>query len=99
MWPNVLVDGTDEPKCRELEKLPYLNAVIKESLRLSSGVIGGLLRVVPMGGVVICEVDVPSGERFLSFLPIERIKADESDNRFVWKYLCPLQREYIPRAA
>lgn len=34
----------------ELEKLPYLTAVIKEGLRLSFGVIGRLPRVVPASG-------------------------------------------------
>ncbi|KAH0566183.1 hypothetical protein GP486_000415 [Trichoglossum hirsutum] len=35
-----------------LEKLPYLNAVIKESLRLSFGIIGRLPRVTPSGDVL-----------------------------------------------
>lgn len=60
-WP--LLEG-DEPKLRDLEKLPYLNAVIKESLRLSSGVVSGLLRVVPSTGATIDDMSVPPGVRF-----------------------------------
>ncbi|KAH8152938.1 uncharacterized protein LAJ45_03165 [Morchella importuna] len=37
----------------ELEKLPYLNAVIKESLRVSHGVVSALPRVVPPSGATI----------------------------------------------
>ncbi|KAJ4305324.1 hypothetical protein N0V90_000855 [Kalmusia sp. IMI 367209] len=58
VWPDV---SADEPKCRDLENLPYLNAVIKESLRLSSGVVSGLLRVVPPTGATICGADIPPG--------------------------------------
>jgi cytochrome P450 len=57
-WPSL--DG-NEPKLRDLEKLPYLNAVLKESLRMNSGVVSGLLRVVPPTGAVIDEVAVPPG--------------------------------------
>ena len=57
-WPSLT---GQEPRARELESLPYLNAVIKESLRLSSGVISGLLRVVPAGGAMIAGVQVPAG--------------------------------------
>ena len=62
-WPSL---SGQEPRARELEALPYLNAVIKESLRMSSGVISGLLRIVPSGGATIAGVQVPSGvSRFL----------------------------------
>jgi cytochrome P450 len=54
-WPAL----EDKPRLRDLESLPYLNAVIKESLRLSSGVVSGLLRVVPPNGATIAGVAVP----------------------------------------
>ncbi|KAF5854193.1 hypothetical protein GGP41_006990 [Bipolaris sorokiniana] len=57
-WPS-LQNG--EPTLKELEDLPYLNAVIKESLRLSSGVTAGLLRVVPATGATITGKVVPPG--------------------------------------
>ena len=55
-WPSLT---ENEPKVRDLERLPYLNAVIKESLRLSSGVTSGLLRIVPATGATISGVQVP----------------------------------------
>ncbi|KAJ9663462.1 hypothetical protein H2201_005670 [Coniosporium apollinis] len=57
-WPRL---SDAPPELRELERLPYLNAVAKEALRMSSGVISGLLRVVPAGGAKICETFVPEG--------------------------------------
>ena len=54
-WPTL----ESEPKLRDLENLPYLNAVIKESLRMSSGVVSGLLRVVPPTGAMINGITVP----------------------------------------
>ena len=54
-WPSL----ESRPSLRELESLKYLDAVIKESLRLSSGVTSGLLRVVPAEGATICGVQVP----------------------------------------
>ena len=54
-WPVV----SHEPALSDLEKLPYLNAVIKESLRMSSGVVSGLLRVTPSAGATVNGVAVP----------------------------------------
>lgn len=45
----------------ELEKLPYLNAVVKEGLRLSFGVVGRLPRVVPSPGVKVGDYFLPAG--------------------------------------
>jgi hypothetical protein len=64
-WPLL---NEHEPKLRDLENLPYLNLVIKESLRLSSGVVSGLLRVVPSTGATIAGVTVPPGVRPRSVL-------------------------------
>lgn len=49
------------PSLQQLERLPYLNGVVKESLRLSSGVVSGLLRVVPDKGETISGHAVPGG--------------------------------------
>lgn len=57
-WPSL---NKPEPTLRELENLRYLNAIIKESLRIASGVVSGLLRVVPPAGAVISGVAVPPG--------------------------------------
>jgi cytochrome P450 len=59
VWPSL----AHEPTLRELENLPYLDAVIKESLRLASGVVTGLVRVVPSTGAVIAGHAVPPGVR------------------------------------
>ncbi|KAF2084174.1 cytochrome P450 monooxygenase-like protein [Saccharata proteae CBS 121410] len=57
-WP-LLDSGT--PSAKELEKLVYLDAVIKEALRLSLGVVSGLPRIVPAGGAKIAGTAVPGG--------------------------------------
>jgi cytochrome P450 len=57
-WPSL---NDSDPKVRSLETLPYLNAVIKESLRMSSGVVSGLLRVVPSTGATITGITVAPG--------------------------------------
>ena len=58
VWPAL---DQNPPQLRDLEKLPYLNAVIRESLRMMSGVVSGLLRVVPAEGANICGTVVPGG--------------------------------------
>jgi hypothetical protein len=58
-WPVL----DQAPKLAQLEKLPYLNAVIKESLRRSHGAVSGLPRVVPVEGARISGVHVPAGVR------------------------------------
>ncbi|CAN9450796.1 unnamed protein product [Alternaria alternata] len=55
-WPLL---NDNEPNVRDLEKLPYLSAVIKEALRMSSGVTSGLLRIVPRTGATIAGHEVP----------------------------------------
>ncbi|KAJ9149242.1 Trichodiene oxygenase [Pleurostoma richardsiae] len=45
----------------ELEKLPYLTAVIKEGLRLSYGIVHHLPRVVPEGGATFNGYFLPEG--------------------------------------
>jgi cytochrome P450 len=62
-WPSLT---ENEPRVRDLERMPYLNAVIKESLRLSSGVTSGLLRIVPATGATISGVEVPPKVRTAS---------------------------------
>jgi len=47
------------PNLGELEKLPFLTAVIKESLRISPGVASPLLRVVPASGAKIIGSYIP----------------------------------------
>lgn len=50
-----------EPSFQETQKLPYLQAVIKESMRLHPGVGFPLFRIVPKGGAVICGRFFPEG--------------------------------------
>jgi len=81
IWPS-LNDG--EPKVRTLESLPYLNAVIKESLRMSSGVVSGLLRVVPPAGATITGVSVAPGvSRFTLRLACLSLTSQPTGDRIV----------------
>lgn len=58
---KAIPDPLKSPDLRVLEKLPYLNACIKEALRMSSGVISGLPRVVRSGGAIIDGEEIPGG--------------------------------------
>ena len=49
------------PETIVLEQLPFLNAVIKESLRCSQGVVSGLLRVAPSQGTAVAGAFIPGG--------------------------------------
>lgn len=56
-WPSL-----EQKLCaREIERLPYLNAVLREGLRLSLGIAAGLLRVVPPAGANIADNAIPGG--------------------------------------
>lgn len=57
-WPH-LEDAP--PRYEQLEKLPYLTAVLKESLRLSHGVVQPMTRVVPREGAYISGHFIPGG--------------------------------------
>jgi cytochrome P450 len=56
-WPHF----TEQPPLSGIEQLPSPNSVIKEALRMSSGVVSGLLRVVPKGCATIADHYVPAG--------------------------------------
>ncbi|KAH9979104.1 cytochrome P450 [Lactifluus volemus] len=56
-WPSL----DQAPNYEELEMLPFLTAVIKETLRLTVSIPGGLPRVVPPSGAVISGVRIPGG--------------------------------------
>ncbi|KAK1231600.1 hypothetical protein PQX77_005278 [Marasmius sp. AFHP31] len=56
-WP----DKNHRMTYEKLEKLPYLTAVIKESLRMASGLVTPLARVVPSTGSMIAGNSVPPG--------------------------------------
>lgn len=60
---NVWPEKASSPPYEKLERLPYLTAFIKELLRLSHGVVGGVPRVVPEGGTTLSGRFVPAGTR------------------------------------
>lgn len=55
-WPDL----SKTPTFEDLEQLPYLTAVITESLRVSPGIVSPLLRITPFGGTTIGGIKVPS---------------------------------------
>lgn len=62
-WPDL----SKTPTFEDLEQLPYLTAVITESLRVSPGIVSPLLRITPFGGATIGGIKVPS--RVCFYLP------------------------------
>ncbi|KAJ3476719.1 hypothetical protein NLI96_g10969 [Meripilus lineatus] len=56
-WPSL----ENKPRYEDLEKLPYLRAVVKESLRMNHAVVNPMTRVVPKGGASIGGHFVPEG--------------------------------------
>lgn len=91
IWPNV---NQDPPSLQKLEQLPYLTAVIKESLRLNSGVVSGLLRIVPPEGAKICDDFIPGGVSDKGAM-IET-KLTFPDRCVLFEYLRTLQSRHLP---
>jgi cytochrome P450 len=62
LLPCTTIDGTSKPpRASEVLQLPYLDAVIKESMRLFPIIVSGLDRIVPAGGRTIAGTFLPAG--------------------------------------
>jgi cytochrome P450 len=61
-------DGFRKPTCNQLEKLPYLSAVISEGLRLSFGVTTHLQRVSPELPMAFKDWTIPPGVSFRNLI-------------------------------
>ncbi len=64
------------PKLEEVNKLRYLDTVIKETMRLSSTTDHGIWRVTPPGGVDICGIHVPGGTVVEGSMPLIQTNKD-----------------------
>jgi cytochrome P450 len=60
--------GIDSLKSIELEKLPYLNAVIRETLRVWPPVPSPLFRLCPRQGTILGGYHIPGGVTASRFL-------------------------------
>ncbi|KAJ5928539.1 hypothetical protein N7466_007495 [Penicillium verhagenii] len=58
IWPE---NQKECPPWIDLQKLPYLTAVIKETLRMAGGVSTSVPRITPLGGMQIAGLHVPQG--------------------------------------
>ncbi|THH01967.1 hypothetical protein EW026_g808 [Hermanssonia centrifuga] len=56
-WPRL----DDTPRYEALDSLPYLRAIVKESLRLVQGVVTPMTRVVPVEGAELGGRHIPGG--------------------------------------
>ena len=59
---------TSMPNFHDVQQMPYLQAVIKESLRMHPAVGIPMWREVPKGGAIVCGQFFPEGVQFNSFL-------------------------------
>jgi len=72
------------PSLKTLEQLPYLNVVLKEGLRMSTGVVSGLARIVPPAGAKLCDTFIPAGVSSIMFMFSGYTLTSEPDNCILW---------------
>lgn len=80
----------DQMTMESLAKLPYLNTVIEEGLRMSPPVLTGSPRIVPAGGETICGHWIPAGVGPPGMWLQRNILIDWLD------HCCPLSLERLP---
>lgn len=77
----VAADLPDRPRYQDVQKLPYLQAAIKEGLRLAPGFGLPLWREVPKGGAVVAGQSFPEGvSQFCLFVPFSALAPTPGTN-------------------
>jgi cytochrome P450 len=92
-WP----DRDSVMSCETLEKLPFLTAVIKESLRMAHGVVTPLPRVVGSTDVEVSGVTIPPGVSSLQYLFSLSAFQHLSDCDLHGRHDCASQPRDIPK--
>lgn len=92
IWPN---PAGSVPDLAQLEKLPFLTAVLKESLRLAPGVPTPLSRVVPPNGATIGGKFIPGGVSRIIYIYIYAVTDPHVTHRRSWEFpfrCCTIRR-------
>lgn len=82
IWPDPV---GNIPDLAQLEKLPFLTAVLKESLRLAPGIPTPLPRVVPRNGATIGGQFIPGGVSQFIYIYFHTVTDPRGPHRRSWE--------------